>query len=48
MHQVIKLLEAVDLKPSRTAMGSALEEIDWLGIKADIDVFFEVFRAAFR
>ncbi|CAM9116440.1 unnamed protein product [Pylaiella littoralis] len=47
-EQVMKLLEAVDLKPSRAAMGSALDEIDWSSIKADVDVFSAVFRAAFR
>ncbi|CAM9291885.1 unnamed protein product [Ectocarpus fasciculatus] len=47
-EQVMGLLDAVNLQPSRTAMESALDEMDWAGIKADSDAFFAVFRAAFR
>lgn len=47
-NQVMKLLEAVELKPSRGAMERALDEMDWGGIVADNDAFFAVFRAAFR
>lgn len=44
----MKLLEAVELKPSRAAMEVALDEMDWGGIGTDNDAFFAVFRAAFR
>ncbi|CAM9197908.1 unnamed protein product [Ectocarpus sp. 13 AM-2016] len=47
-EQVMGLLDAVNLQPSRTAMESALDKMDWAGIKADTDAFFAVFRAAFR
>ncbi|CAM9221678.1 unnamed protein product, partial [Ectocarpus sp. 8 AP-2014] len=47
-EQVMGLLEAVNLQPSRTAMESALDEMDWAEIQADNDAFFAVFRAAFR
>ncbi|CBJ31908.1 Hypothetical leucine rich repeat calcium binding protein [Ectocarpus siliculosus] len=47
-EQVMGLLDAVNLQPSRTAMESALDEMDWAEIKADSDAFFAVFRAAFR
>lgn len=46
--QVMKLLEAVELRPSRATMDNALDEIDWASITSDNDVFFAVFRAAFR
>lgn len=48
LEQVMKLLEAVELKPSRAAMEVALDEMDWGGIGTDNDAFFAVFRAAFR
>ncbi|CAM9343850.1 unnamed protein product, partial [Scytosiphon promiscuus] len=47
-EQVMKLLEAVGLRPSRATMDNALDEMDWAGITSENDVFFAVFRAAFR
>eukprot|EP00752_Nemacystus_decipiens_P005020 g4560.t1 len=47
-EQVMKLLEAVELRPSRSAMEVALDEMDWCSIKTGDDAFFAVFRAAFR
>ena len=44
----MKLLEAVELKPSRAAMERALDEMDWGSVLSDNDAFFAVFRAAFR
>lgn len=41
-------MEAVELKPSREAMEVALDEMDWGSIGTEDDVFFAVFRAAFR
>ena len=46
--QVMKLLEAMELKPSRAVMDRALDEMDWGSIGAENDVFFALFRAAFR
>lgn len=44
----MKLLEAVDLKPSRSAMERALDEMEWGAIKGENDAFIAVFTAAFR
>ncbi len=46
--QVMKLLGALDLQPSRAAMDGALDQMDWGSIKAVHDVFLALFRAAFR
>ena len=46
--QVMKLLESIELRPSRHDMEKVLDELDWASIKADQDVYFAIFRASFR
>lgn len=46
--QVIKLLESIELRPARYDMERVLDELEWTSIKANDDVLFALFRAAFR
>lgn len=45
---MMKLLNAVGLRPSRSAMEDTLNKLNWSSIKGKNDVLGAVFRAAFR